>query len=777
MRVSDGSEIRSGSAVLFAALAVLSCSGARAEFRVGPAINIGSVVNSSSNDSGPKISPDGLSLYFASERAGGQGGNDIWVSNRADLSESWGTPANLGGPVNTSAGEVFPSLSADELMLYFSDHFGGSVRAGGAGGCDIWLATRATKQSAWDAPVNLVAPVNSSNNEVAPCISSDGLTLYFASDRAGGSGSWDIWKATRPTTGDSWGTPTNLGPAINSSSFDGGASVSSDELALFFSSSRAGGSGGNDIWVSRRAVKDQAWGAPWNLGPLINSTAADAAAGISADGSTLLLDSVRAGGSGASDLWQVSIRPIVDFSGDWKIDFVDFCRLGEYWRKTESSVDIAPAPMGDGVADCRDLAVLAGCWLGEYTEPTYIRWLGHASVKIWRREVVIYVDPRNLSESPHDATLVLVTHSHGDHYSAADIAKVSKAGTEFIAPGNVVALYGSGQVILPGQTVERQGVPVTAVAAYNLTKPNHPKANNWVGYIIQLGSQRIYCAGDTDLTDEMKALEDIDVAILPVGGTYTMNADEAAQATSFIKPKLAIPYHWGDIVGTITDAQRFAALAACDVKIMTVGEVISSESWKHSPPIAHWKLDETAGNTASDSAGDNHGILHGDPIWQPGGGKVDGAIELDGVDDYVSTDFVLNPADGEFSVFAWVKGGSPGEVITSQITASGRSWLLADSAGGRLMTDLRGTGRGAPPLYSEFVITDGDWHRIGLVWDGSHRVLYGDGMEVGRDSTAQAGLIGAMGGLYFGAANDLGAASFFDGLIDDIRIYDRVMAP
>jgi len=586
MRIPDGSEIRAWSVVFFAGLVVLSCNGARADLKLGPAINLGSVVNSSSNDSSPSISPDGLSLYFASERAGGQGENDIWISNRADLSESWGPATNLGGPVNTSAGEVFPSLSADELMLYFSDHFGGSVRAGGAGGCDIWLATRATKDAPWDAPVNLGSPVNSSSNQVAPCISSDGLTLYFASDRPRGLGGWDIWKATRPTTGDSWGTPTNLGPAINSSSFDGGASVSSDELALFFSSSRAGGSGGNDIWVSRRAAKDQAWGAPWNLGSLINSTAADAAAGISADGSTLLLDSVRAGGSGASDLWQVSIWPVVDFSGDWKIDLLDFCRLGQYWRKTESSVDIAPAPVGDGVADCKDLVVLAGCWLGEYTEPTYIRWLGHASVKIWRRDAVIYVDPRNLSESPHDATLVLVTHSHGDHYSPADIAKARGAGTEFIAPSDVVTAYGSGQVILPGQTIERGNVHVTGVAAYNLIKTNHPKTKNWLGFIVELGSERIYCAGDTDLTDEMKALEDIDVAILPAGGTYTMNADEAAQATSFIEPQLAIPYHWGDIVGTLADAQRFAALAACDVKIMTVGEIISSESWEHSPPAA-----------------------------------------------------------------------------------------------------------------------------------------------------------------------------------------------
>jgi len=776
MRIPDGSEIRSGSVALWAAFVVLSCNGARADLKLGPAINLGSVVNSSSNDSTPTISPDGLSLYFASERAGGQGGNDIWVSKRADLSESWCPAINLGGPVNTSAGEVFPSLSGDELMLYFSDHFGGSVRAGGAGGCDIWLATRATKDGPWDVPVNLGSPVNSSNNEVAPCISSDGLTLYFASDRPGGYG-WDIWKATRPTTGDSWGTPTNLGPVVNSSSFDGAASVSSDELALFFSSSRAGGSGGNDIWVSRRAAKDQAWGAPWNLGSLINSTAADAAAGISADGSTLLLDSVRTGGSGASDLWQVSIWPVVDFSGDWKIDVFDFCRLAQYWRQTESSVDIAPAPVGDGVADCRDLAVLTGCWLAEYTEPTYIRWLGHASVKIWRRDAVIYVDPRNLSESPHDATSVLVTHSHGDHYSATDIAKARGAGTELIAPSDVVTAYGSGQVLLPGQTIERGDVRVTGVAAYNLIKTNHPKTRNWLGFIIELGSQRIYCAGDTDLTDEMKTLQDIDVAILPVGGTYTMDDVEAAQATSFIRPQLAIPYHWGDIVGTLADAQNFAALAACDVKIMTVGEIISSESWQHSALIAHWKLDETAGNTAEDSAGDNHGAVHGDPNWRPGGGQVSGALELDGVDDYVSTDFVLNPADGEFSVFAWVKGGSPGAVMISQTAASGRRWLLADSVGGGLMTDLRAPGRGAPALYSDFVITDGEWHHIGLVWDGSHRVLYGDEAEVKKDSTAQAGLIGATGGLYFGVANDLATASFFDGLMDDIRIYDEATTP
>lgn len=205
----------------------------------------------------------------------------------------------------------------------------------------------------------------------------------------------------------------------------------------------------------------------------------------------------------------------------------------------------------------------------------HLQWLGHASVKIWTDDTVVYVDPRNLTISPHDATLVLVTHTHGDHYQPGDIGKVSGPGTTLIAPPDVVQKYGKGEPIAPGQTIELAGVPVTGVAAYNPNKQFHPKSRNWVGFVIELASKRIYVAGDTDLTDEMKALEDIDVAILPAGGVYTMNAAEAAEATGHIMPQLAIPYHWGDIVGTLADAQQFAELAQCPVKIMTIGETIS----------------------------------------------------------------------------------------------------------------------------------------------------------------------------------------------------------
>ena len=204
-----------------------------------------------------------------------------------------------------------------------------------------------------------------------------------------------------------------------------------------------------------------------------------------------------------------------------------------------------------------------------------IQWLGHASFKICHEDTVIYIDPWKLKESPHDATLVFVSHSHYDHYSPEDIAKVSGQDTKLIASADVVAKEKAGEAIMSGLTVELESVRVRGVAAYNPNKQFHPKANNWVGFIIEIGSKRIYYAGDTDLTEEMKALKDIDIALLPVGGTYTMNADEAAEAAKHIKPKQAIPYHWGDIVGRRSDAERFAELAECEVKILTAGESIS----------------------------------------------------------------------------------------------------------------------------------------------------------------------------------------------------------
>jgi sugar lactone lactonase YvrE len=199
--------------------------------------------------------------------------------------------------------------------------------------------------------------------------------------------------------------------------------------------------------------------------------------------------------------------------------------------------------------------------------------------------------------------------------------------------------------------------------------------------------------------------------------------------------------------------------------------------------VAHWKLDETKGIIAHDSAGGNNAFVIGGAVWQPTSGEMNGALQFDGVDDYVITDHILDPADGVFSVFAWIKGGAPGQVVISQTDGAGMgaTWLSADPTDGKLMTRLMppSTGLRIPPqpLVSEFVITDGNWHRIGFVWDGSYRYLYVDGAEVAKDTQSFSILESSDGGLYLGAGKNLDAASFLSGLIDDVRIYDRAITP
>ena len=478
-----------------------------------------------------------------------------------------------------------------------------------------------------------------------------------------------------------------------------------------------------------------------------------------------------AGGSSAADPGPGA--PRVDFNGDRVINFRDFARLAPSWRRADASVDVAPSAP-DGLIDFRDLSVLAGYWLQEIPQPIYLTWIRHAGVRIAWGDKVIYVDPYLIPGTPaKDATLILVTHNHYDHYSPSDIDKVATPRTPLVGPADVVNAHGSGQVLLPGQTIEVDGLPVTGVAAYNVSTAYHPKANNWLGFLIQFGAKRVYLAGDTDLTDEMKALKNIDVAFLPAGGTYTMDAAGAAEATKYLQPGLAIPYHWGEIVGTLADAQRFARLAACNAKVMSNGEVLSSDDWqKDFSIVAHWKLDETQGAVARDSAGNYDGTLAGGPVWQPAGGRVAGALGLDGVDDCLKTPLVLNPSEGPFSVFAWVKGGAPGQVILSQM--GGANWLMAGTAGA-LMTQLKDSGRKSRDLVSQKVITDGQWHRVGLTWDGSNRVLLVDGAEVARDT--QGTPIGAAGGLYLGAGAGLGPGSFWSGLLDDVYLHRRAVRP
>ena len=188
--------------------------------------------------------------------------------------------------------------------------------------------------------------------------------------------------------------------------------------------------------------------------------------------------------------------------------------------------------------------------------------------------------------------------------------------------------------------------------------------------------------------------------------------------------------------------------------------------------LAHWALDETEGAVAYDSAGINNAVLSGNPTWQPTMGQLNGALELDGIDDCIITGPVLNPAEGPFSVLAWVKGGAAGQVVVSELNSN---WLCTDPSNGELTTELACQGRSTLPLLSQTVITDGEWHRIGLVWDGSNRTLYIDGVIVAQDTRDT--LKGSYNGLYIGTGKAMEAGTFWSGLIDEVRISKRAVSP
>jgi Tol biopolymer transport system component len=539
----------------FVAFIVLGYETSRADFIFGEPTNLGPTINTSTEDAGPSISADGLSLFFYTFFGSWESGGTLRVVTRENIEYPWGQAVNLGSPIYRGTA---PCISADGLSLYFDGK--------GGGGADIFVSNRPSISDPWSNPVNLGPSVNA-GSDMGASISSDGLELFFGSDRSGGSGDWDIYVTTRATVSDPWSTSVNLGPTVNSANFDGHPCISPDGLTLLFTSNRSGGYGDWDIWMSKRATRDDEWGTPVNLGPAINTEDGEGEPSISADGRTLYFSdwmAPRPGGVGNVDIWQIPIIPIVDLNGDGIVDCADMCIIVDYWGTDYSLCDIGPTPLGDGIVDVQDLIVLAE----------------HLFEEVFPEELETY-----------------------------------------------------------------------------------------------------------------------------------------------------------------------------------------------------WKLNEVEGDIAHDSAGDNHGTLSGNPIWHPDGGQVAGALEFDGIDDYISTDNVLNPKLVEFSIFAWIKGGSPGQVIISQKNSfggTGATWLGIDASDGRLITELTSTA--ADPLESESVITDDQWHHVGLVWDGSCRQLYVDGMQVTKDTVALTALKPSTGGMYIGVAKDRAQTSYFSGLIDDVRIYRRALS-
>jgi L-ascorbate metabolism protein UlaG (beta-lactamase superfamily) len=185
-----------------------------------------------------------------------------------------------------------------------------------------------------------------------------------------------------------------------------------------------------------------------------------------------------------------------------------------------------------------------------------IHWLGHDTFKI-TGEKTIYTDPYEIKKKD-TADIILITHDHFDHCSPSDVKKIQGPDTIIVTTkDSAKKLSGNIRTVIPGDTITVDGITIEAVPAYNTNKQFHTKGQGWVGFIFTVDGQRIYLAGDTDYIPEMKDLR-VDIALLPVSGTYVMTADEAVQAAIDINPEIAIPMHYGAIVGDKSDAERFA---------------------------------------------------------------------------------------------------------------------------------------------------------------------------------------------------------------------------
>lgn len=303
-------DCRTTAGALLIATALLS-SPAFAERKYsdwGPVVNLGcGTINSASDDQGPAVSKDGLSLYFGSDRAGGSGGRDLYVARRASADEPWGMPTNLGPTVNSPLIDNIPSFSRDGHWMFFN-----SDRTGGVGDVDLWASYRAHVHDdfAWEAPFNLGLGVNTAGFDGAPS--------YFENE-AGGSPLLFYISGPSLATSDIWvselqpdGTFGNaqLVAELSSPQADQRPSIRFDGLEIFFFSNRAGstpnmGVPSSDIWVATRKSVNESWGTPVNLGPIVNTPFNEINPHISADGQTLYFSSNR-GECGGNDIYMTT---------------------------------------------------------------------------------------------------------------------------------------------------------------------------------------------------------------------------------------------------------------------------------------------------------------------------------------------------------------------------------------------------------------------------------------------------------------------------------------
>jgi len=200
-----------------------------------------------------------------------------------------------------------------------------------------------------------------------------------------------------------------------------------------------------------------------------------------------------------------------------------------------------------------------------------LKWLGHSAFLI-SNEKRIYIDPYNIPQAEPKADIILITHSHYDHCSIADIQKIIRNGTIILVPADCQSKITKlenveMQIAEIGDEIKVGNIVIDAVPAYNINKQFHQKQEGWLGYVVKMNNVIIYHAGDTDLIPEMNHIE-ADIALLPVSGKYVMDAEEAANAANLIRPEVAIPMHYGSIIGSKEDAEKFKSLVDEDIKVI-----------------------------------------------------------------------------------------------------------------------------------------------------------------------------------------------------------------
>ena len=202
-----------------------------------------------------------------------------------------------------------------------------------------------------------------------------------------------------------------------------------------------------------------------------------------------------------------------------------------------------------------------------------IEVLCHSSIRIEGEDKIIYLDPYRIKEERNDADIIFITHSHYDHFSVEDILKIKKEETRIVVTNDLIdraielgVKEENITVVMPNNSYNILDIEINTIPAYNINKQFHPKENNWVGYILKIEGKSIYVAGDTDVTVENKNVK-CDIALIPVGGTYTTDYKEAAELVNVIKPEIVIPMHYGEIVGNKEDGIKFSKLVNSNIQV------------------------------------------------------------------------------------------------------------------------------------------------------------------------------------------------------------------